>query len=132
MFRGAKTPRGAIFLIVGVVVFVMWLVPSVMQAVYAPRSTPEQVLTYFPLAMLAFCAMSLITTAGERAISFTPAEVDFLFPGPFSRRQLLGYKSARSVFGGLFTASLFSIIFMRHAQRWASGWIALFLGLIFV
>jgi hypothetical protein len=65
-------------------------------------------------------------------VAFTPAEVDFLFPGPFSRRQLLGYKIARSAFSALFTATLFSFVFLRYAQHWMGGWIAIFLGLLFV
>ena len=87
---------------------------------------------YFPIGMLAFCVMTLVTTAGERTVAFTPAEVDFLFPGPFSRRQLLGYKMARSSFGALFTATIFSFVFLRYSQHWLGGWIGIFLALIFV
>src|SRR5947207_5545518 len=132
MFRGAKTPRGAVFLIIGAVIFVMWFAGTLTNALRIPRADPANVQTYFPLAMLGFCIMTLVTTAGERAVAFSPAEVDFLFPGPFSRRQLLAYKIARSVFAAVFTALLFSFVFLRYAQHWASAWIGIFLALIFM
>src|SRR6185503_17174873 len=95
IFRGAKTPRGAVFLFLGSIIFVMWFGGTLVNAFIIPRADPSQVSLYFPLAMLGFCVMTLITSAGDRAIAFTPAEVDFLFPGPFSRRQLLIYKIVR-------------------------------------
>src|SRR5205085_2207600 len=132
MFRGAKTPRGAVFLIIGVVIFFMWFAGTLTNAFLMPRANPADVLTYFPLAMLAFCIMTLVTTAGERAVAFSPAEVDFLFPGPFSRRELLAYKIARSTFAAIFTALIFSFVFLRYAQHWASAWVGIFLALIFM
>src|SRR3954469_17865102 len=131
MFRGVKTVRGAIFFTIGAVMFVSWFSSTIMGAVMIKHEDPQRVLTYFPLAMLAFCLTTLITTAGERAVAFSPAEVDFLFPGPFSRRQSLAYKIVRSAFAAIFTATLFSFVFLRYAQFWLSGWVAIFLALIF-
>src|SRR5947207_5965067 len=116
-FRGAKTPRGAIFLTLGLGVFLLWLGSSVLNTVVAGKQDPQQVRTFFPLAMLAICLLNLATTAGERAIAFTPPEVDYLFPGPFTRRELLLYKLARSGFGAIFTATIFSMAFLRYAQH---------------
>ena len=42
------------------------------------------------------------------AISFRPAEVDFLFPAPFHRRELLIYKLAKMLLGTVFMALIFS------------------------
>jgi hypothetical protein len=132
MFRGAKTPRGLIYLIVGTLLFFLWLGPSVVGAFMRPRTDPATVSMYFPLAMLGFCVMTLVTSAGERAVAFNPSEVDFLFPGPFSRRQLLLYKIARSASAALFTSAMFSLIFLRFARHWFTGWIGMFLALMFV
>src|SRR3954467_9828256 len=63
MFRGAKSPRGAVFLIVGVVIFFMWFAGTLTNAFLMPRAHPSDVLSYFPLAMLGFCIMTLVTTA---------------------------------------------------------------------
>src|SRR3954471_3857850 len=128
MFRGVKTARGATFFIIGAIMFAMWFGGTLTNAVLMRRADPDTVRLYFPLAMLGFCVMTLVTTAGERAVAFSPAEVDFLFPGPFSRRQLLAYKIARSAFAAIFTSSLFSFVFLRYAQHWIGGWIAIFLA----
>ncbi len=39
--------------------------------------------------------MFVFTSAGEKALYFTPSEVDFLFPAPFHRRELLIFKLAK-------------------------------------
>src|SRR4051794_19865598 len=104
MFRGARSLRGAIFLGIGLVLFLLWLGPSIVNAYMLLRPDLQVVRMYFPIAMLAFCLMNLVTSAGERAVAFSPAEVEFLFAGPFTRLELLGYKIARSAFAALFTA----------------------------
>ena len=45
-----------------------------------------------PLFFVAYCLLILLFSPGDKAFAFTPAEVSFLFPGPFSRRSLLAYK----------------------------------------
>ncbi len=52
----------------------------------------EYIRRFGPFGILLYCLIILFTSAGERAIYFTPTEVDFLFPAPFSRRALLWYK----------------------------------------
>ena len=45
-----------------------------------------------PAALLGLLLMALFTATRQEGIVFSPAEVDFLFSGPFTRRQLLFYK----------------------------------------
>jgi hypothetical protein len=130
--RGVKTVRGAVFLALGLGVFLMWLASSLVNAFLVPRADPIKIRTFFPMWMLAICVLNLATSAGERAIAFTPAEVDFLFPGPFTRRQLLAYKLTKSSLGAILTATLFSMIFLRYTQAFAPAWIGIFLSLIFL
>src|SRR3982751_5208519 len=80
-FRGARTVRGAIFLILGILLVLLWLGPNIVNAYIMPRADPRQVRVYFPLGMLTFVLTNLISSAGERAVAFTPAEVEFLFAG---------------------------------------------------
>src|SRR5437773_3990536 len=130
--RGVKTWRGVLFLALGIVGFAIWLGTSLINAFLAKRPEPEKVMLYFPLAMLGICVSNLASSAGDRAIAFTPAEVDFLFPGPFSRRQLLGYKLMRSALASLLTTTIFSMIFLRYTQSWLAGWLGFFLALQFL
>src|SRR5438552_1277535 len=130
--RGVKTWRGALFLGLGLIGFALWLGTSLINAMLAKRPEPEKVKLFFPLAMLGICVSNLASSAGDRAIAFTPPEVDFLFPGPFSRRQLLGYKLMRSALASLLTTTIFSMIFLRYTQSWLAGWIGFFLALQFL
>jgi hypothetical protein len=129
--RGARSPRGIVFLVLALTLLTMWLFRGISQAYAAGRYPPDRAHTVFPLAMLGIFGVNLITSLGERAVAFLPPEVDFLFAGPFSRRQLLGYKLLKSGFGALFTASIFSVVFVRYAQLWAAGWLGIFLALVF-
>ena len=42
IFRGAKSPRGAIFLIVGSIVFFLWFAGTMTNAILLPRSNPQK------------------------------------------------------------------------------------------
>lgn len=130
--RGAGTKRGVLFLGIGIAAFFLWLAPSVLHAYMVRSNDPTQLRLVFPLALLGFCLINLITTAGERAVAFSPAEVDFLFPGPFTRRQLLGYKLLKSSFAALLTSAIFSVFLLRYARWWLAAWIGVFLSLVFL
>jgi hypothetical protein len=130
--RGARKPRGIIFLTVGIISFMLWLGPSVLQAVLVRQRDPMKIRALFPVGLLAFCLINLVTTAGERAVAFSPAEVDLLFPGPFTRRQLLGYKIVKSSFAAMLTSIIFSVFLLRYVQWWMAGFIGVLLSLIFL
>ncbi len=59
--------------------------------------TPTRFRDVIPPVMLLYVVLTIVTSLGERAIYFSPSDVDFLFPAPFSRRQLLLYKILGSV-----------------------------------
>src|ERR1700683_3349846 len=82
--RGARTFRGMIFLVLGTLVLCSWLGPSLYRALHAQRADPQMVRIIAPFAILGFCVSNLFASFGENAIAFTGAEVDFLFPGPFT------------------------------------------------
>jgi hypothetical protein len=72
----------------------------------------EEIRRLGPLALLLLCFLNLISSSAERAvIPFTPAEVDFLFAGPFSRRQLLSYKLMITLFSCVAGAAFFVLGF---------------------
>ena len=65
------------------------------------------------------------------AISFTPAEVDFLFPAPFHRRELLIYKLAKLFMGAVFMALFFSMSVLIYLNTWLAAFVGIFLTLAF-
>src|SRR5579884_39133 len=86
--HGISTPRRAGFLLVGLAVLVLWLGPA-MFAASRQRPAPQRLRDAAPLALLGICVLTIVSSAGDKAISFTPGEVDMLFAAPFTRRQLL-------------------------------------------
>ena len=47
---------------------------------------------YLPLGILGSCLLMIFGPAGEMAIAFTPAEIDFLFPAPLSRQTTVAHR----------------------------------------
>jgi len=130
--RGATTPRRLALFALGGLILVLWLAPGMLMSGRLTRSDPRQVRLAAPVALLGICVLTLITSAGDRAISFTPGEVDLLFPGPFTRRQLIIYKLAKSTTGAALSALFLSIVLHRHARWWPACFGGVFLSLLLI
>lgn len=124
--RGLKTPRGVLFFVFGVFGFMMWLLPTIFNGLVSNRVPIEPVRQAAPLAMLGV-SLLMILLSGGKVISFMPAEVDFLFAGPFSRRSIVVFKVVGTAIGALFASLMFSAFLWRYSPMWISG----FLGLWF-
>ena len=127
--RGARSPRRLILFAVGSLLLAVSLATNVF---FRRPSDPQRVRTAAPFALLGICVLTLITSAGDRAISFTPGEVDMLFPGPFTRRQLICYKLTKSTAAAMLSALLLSAVLHRHARWWLAGYIGILLSLLFI
>lgn len=133
MLRGLKTPRGAIFTLLGASIFVLWIVPNLMMASSAQGHVdPASVRAIIPLGLLALCLLSILQFGGKTGVHFTGAEIDFLFSGPFTRRELLVYKLLPGVAGALVTALLFSFVFRIYVTRWVAAFVGFWLTMIFM
>src|SRR5258706_8502105 len=130
--RGVRTAKGAMLFAFGFLMIVLWILPSVLTARTGPRTSPESVRNMVPFIMLGSVLLTLLTTGGEKAIPFHPAEVDMLFSAPFMRRQILAYKIAKTFAGALLSALLLSGVLLRHAGGWPQTVIALFLAMLFL
>ncbi len=82
MLRGVRTPKGFTFLILGILVCVAWLGPSLYRATRMPAADPQAVRTIAPLAILGFCVGNLFASFGEKSVAFTAPEVEFPLPRP--------------------------------------------------
>jgi hypothetical protein len=129
--RGLKTWRGVVVSLFAVAMFAMFVVPNLLIATQLGRTDPDVVRSIAPVAMFGLCVLALLTTSAEKAVNFTLAEVDFLFPGPFTRRELLLYKIQASGTAALFTALIFSFVFLRWASWWIAGFVGIWLVLMF-
>jgi hypothetical protein len=127
--RGLSSRRGIAYSVIGAAVFVLWLLPMIISAMTGgdlgrPPRDPQRVREIMPLVLLGITLIMAVFSGGK-IISFSAAEVDFLFPGPFSRHQLVLWKIAVSGFAALPLALIFSIWQVPNA----SMWIAAFLGI---
>jgi hypothetical protein len=130
--HGLKTLRGILFFVLSVGIICLWVGPSLAMALGGHRSDPEILRGIAPFALLGACVMMIVTSFGERAIYFTPSEVDFLLAGPFRRRELLLYKLASTTGGSLFTALFLSAFVLRGARWWLAVYVGIFLALLFI
>jgi hypothetical protein len=125
--RNVRTVKGALLAVVGAAVLLAWLMSLLLSpAAAAGAMDPAGVRRYGPLALVGYCLLNVIFSTGERSIYFAPAEVNFLFPGPFSRRGLLAYKVTLTLLVGLPTT-----LFMCLMVRVRAGWFpAVFTGVL--
>jgi hypothetical protein len=139
MTRGAESPRRAIFLVVGLVMILAWVGPGLITAVAVRHGHPEKLQASehrfriaAPVALLAICLLTIISSAGDKAIAFSPGEVDMLFPGPFTRRELLGYKLTKSALAAFLSALVMSLALMPYSTSWAACYVGVFFTLLFI
>jgi hypothetical protein len=76
----------------------------------------------------------MLTASGRNAsaIAFSLPEVEFLFPGPFSRRALLTYKLALSVLAPLGTALFLGLFLWQFRLWWPAAMLAVWLVFVFM
>ena len=139
VWRGLKTPRGAVFFVFTASMIGLWLGPMVFFGLFATGREAEAAHgaisgtfgEMMPIGLLAITLMSLLGSS-KRSVHFTPAEVDFLFAGPFSRRQLLFYKIVANGFGAVVTAAFFTLFFLQAASLAVAAFVGLFLTILFM
>jgi hypothetical protein len=131
--RSLRTAKGIALTIVGLVVFAPWMISVVtMGGAARDPGRLEQMRRFGPLFFFTYCLLTLAFSSGERALVFSPAEVDFLFPGPFRRRQILLYKIVANVGIGVLSAAFMAAVFRHNAARFDSAYVGMFLGLLFL
>ncbi|HXG10756.1 MAG TPA: putative ABC exporter domain-containing protein [Gemmataceae bacterium] len=130
--RSLRTLKGLALALLGAVVFAPWLMTMALTPPES-RADPETVWRFGPIILLVLTILSvLFSFTVQRAISFTPAEINFLFPGPFSRRQLLAYKIATSLGAGLLATPIVALALRHHSRCLLSAWVGLVLMLMFL
>jgi hypothetical protein len=129
--RSLRTVKGAALAFVGLAVVASW----VLMLGFSPSSDPldpAKLRLNGPPILLAYCIIQVLLSASETSIYFTPAEVQFLFTGPFTRRQILLYKITLLTLLTLPVPLLFTILFRQHAGGWITGMLGMTLGILFL
>lgn len=135
--RNVASVRGALFVAFGVLIIGCWIVSLAVSLVGAymagvPSANVEKVRRFAPLFLFGYCLLTVLTTAGDRALTFRPAEVNFLFAGPFSRRQILGYKILTAASVTFFSTLLFTALAVPYAPMLLAAFLTLLLAFLFL
>ena len=91
----------------------------------------DQIITFMPLAMLGLSLLTVVMTTGP-TFHFSPNEINFLFTGPFRRRDLIVYKFGAYVAGVALTSVFITLIAPPQTGSALSVFIASLLTLVFV
>jgi len=132
MRRGMATPRGIVFALLGLLAMGAWAFRVIVYVHVGRHTSADVVRTIAPFAILLFCLGNLLTSFGDHAVAFTAAEVDFLFPGPFSRRSLLGYKILKTCLGTLITTAVFTVMLRAYCNSWLACAVGVWLTIQFM
>jgi hypothetical protein len=129
--RLLRSPRGSLLGLAALVGGLFLFLPM-LTGVDRVRIDPETVRTLAPLGILLIVASILLTSNSAQAVTFTMPEIEFLFAGPFTRRELLLYKLTTSaLFAGL-NAMVFATVFRNITTWWVAGWLGIWMTLLFI
>ncbi len=129
--RNLRTVKGALTALLGLGAFVLW-VTSVVLTPSTRRLEAEQILLYGPEVLLLYCLANVLGSSGERAVYFSPGEVQFLFPGPFGRREVLAYKILSNLSVNGLAALMTAVIVQANARWFPAAYVGVLLAFLFM
>jgi len=137
--RQLATLRGMLFLLV--IAGIVWLLLSRHawspgddlsgMSLQHPHRLRRQISIFLPLALLGASLFTAFVATG-RAIYFSPSEINFLFAGPFSRRDLLVYKFCAYLAGAVLSAAILTLLIPPRASTAVAAFIGSLLTLLFI
>lgn len=133
--QSLSSPRHAVFFLLGLLLFLASVAIPIAMVVLPntgrPRFNPEAVSGTVASVLLVLCLGNLLVKDTDRAVVFSPGEMDFLFAGPFTRKQLLLYKivAAVTVISG--SGLIYSGWLCVYTPRWLPTFVGCTLALLF-
>jgi ABC-2 type transport system permease protein len=112
-----RKPRYLLALMIGIAWFVFVFFPDD-RADGSQRAFAVLGNLVAPLLVALYLAWSWLWGGHRNALAFSPAEVQHLFTGPLTRRDLIHFKLVRSQAGVLFSALLFTLVIDRSPLAW--------------
>ena len=109
LFFGSTKRR--IFSVVGLVLMAIYILPNILMN-RKTFFTQEGIRDWLPIFLLLMVAGQLFSRARRDPMTFQPAEIDLVVPGPYSRRQLVLYQIFYQV-GPVLGMGLWMALFLR-------------------
>lgn len=125
LVRGMGSVRGLITAVVGFGMLGLWVLAMLARPEKGGLE-PAHLARYGPSFLLLYCLANVVFSSSDRAIYFTPAEVQFLFAGPFTRRHILTYKIVLTLLVSL-PVTVFLLLVIQVQGAW---WLASLLGFL--
>ncbi len=132
MGQALKSVKGILVGSIGFLIVISWLFSIALQGRTPNAGTLDNIRRIGPLALLGIFLMNLIFSTGEKALAFTPAEVNFLFSGPFNRRELLLFKIVNNFLAAFLTSIFMALMLRPYTSGYLCGWVGMLLALIFL
>ncbi len=104
---------------------------SVADAAMDRQALSAQISTFMPISMLAMSLLTVALTTGP-TFHFSQTEINFLFTGPFRRRDLILYKFSAYVAGATLSSALIAVLAQGQTGSAVAAFIAALLTIIFV
>ena len=135
--KSLARPKGILITVVFALLFAPSVVGVVGIAIYGPKvilpTSPSDFVERFgPVAFCLLVFASLFGTTREAALYYSPAEIDYLFPGPYRRRQLIAYKLILTTLASLFSAIIIGCTSRIIATWFLSAMVSAVLAVTFV
>jgi len=130
--RSARTGRGILRLVAKLALLAATFGPLIVFSVLREPPDPVTARSLLEPGILLFTLLIVIGNGPNSGVFFTPPEVDFLFPGPFQRRELILYRIGHQVHAALFGALFLSIAPAAFVPHWAFAFFGIALVLQFI
>ncbi len=120
---------GAAFLFLGAIAATQIWAGTLPETRAVTAAAADDLRSVVPPILVVLTVLGFVT---GRALYFTPAEVDFLFPAPVRRRELLVYNLASRLGMQVLSALWTGLFVLRYAPSWGYGLAALVLAFVFM
>jgi hypothetical protein len=125
--------KGLLLALVGLLVLGGWISLALLPSpATQEQDHTENFRVYGPAVLFSYCVLATLFSKGERGLYFSPAEVNLLFSGPFTRRQLLIYKITTTTLFILPTTLFLTFVLRMHAHWFLAAFLGLFLAFLFM
>jgi hypothetical protein len=131
------SPQRLIMSIIGLGMFLLWaasfILPSLLTSGRSgrPRPSPDSIVLFGGILAFCFTAIPMAAGGATKWLTFSPAELDQVVPGPFSRRHLLTYKLFAIAAGSMISALIFSFVARPQDAFWPLQFLGALLLMLF-